>query len=152
MPDPSFEDSIPLRLRKAYLMMHRAAQTHFSEFGATADQFVLLSLLAEEDGITQTELAQRMCSDANTVTAMLKLLEEKGCVRRRRCTTDGRARRVSLTASGKRLERKLHRSSASLRDSVERAVTGRDRKRFNASLDRIAEAIAPESANDQKAG
>ena len=88
----SFHESVPMRLRRAYLTVHRAAQAHFAQFGVTADQYVLLSLLAEQDGITQKELAERMCSDGNTITAMVRLLETKKLVRRRRCDADGRAR------------------------------------------------------------
>ena len=37
----------------------------------TADQFVLLSALADADGVTQQELVRRVSSDPNTVRAML---------------------------------------------------------------------------------
>ena len=140
-----------MRLRRAYLLMHRVAQSHFSKFGATADQFVLLSFLREEEGVTQTELAERMCSDGNTVTAMLKLLEEKGCVRRERCEQDGRARRVHLTTAGKRLERKLHRGSETLRMSIEQAVTGTERKQLNACLDQIIQSITAQTSDERRA-
>ncbi len=132
--------------------MHRAAQSHFAQFDITADQFVLLSLLSEEDGVTQSELGDRMASDGNTVTAMLKLLENREYVRRVRCKTDGRARRVHLTAAGRRLATKLNRSSEALRSSIENAVTRTERKAFHKSLDRIVDIVTADDHDDQKVG
>ena len=40
---------IAMHLRSAYLTLHRRAQNHFSEFGVTADQYVILTLLAQKD-------------------------------------------------------------------------------------------------------
>ncbi|WP_250933944.1 MarR family winged helix-turn-helix transcriptional regulator [Aporhodopirellula aestuarii] len=148
----TFEESIPMRLRRAYLTMHRVAQAHFAQFDVTADQFVLLSLLSEEDGITQSQLGERMASDGNTVTAMLKLLEKRDYVRRVRCKEDGRARRVHLTAAGRRLATKLSRSSETLRSSIENAVTLKERQAFHQSLDQIVDVVTPQDHKDQKAG
>ena len=64
-----------MRLRVAYLTFHRRAQAHLSQFGLTADQFVVLSLLAEGDGLRQRELVERTGSDSSTIGAMMKLLE-----------------------------------------------------------------------------
>ena len=147
----TFEESIPMRLRRAYLTMHRVAQSHFAQFDVTADQFVLLSLLAEEDGITQSQLGERMASDGNTVTAMLKLLEQREYIRRVRCKIDGRARRVHLTATGRRLSTKLIRSSENLRSLIENAVTPAKRKTFDESLDFIVNVVTPKDNEENKA-
>ena len=40
-----------MRLRAAYFAMHRHSNRHFLQFETTADQYVLLSYLAEEEGI-----------------------------------------------------------------------------------------------------
>jgi len=81
-------------LRAAYWSMHRQTNAHLAQRGATADQFELLSLLTEQDGITQRELVRRASSDPNTIRAMLLLLEKRGVVARKRHPTDGRGRDV----------------------------------------------------------
>ena len=68
---------IPMNLRAAYLSMHRQTNAHLARFGVTADQFVCLLILAEEDGIIQQELVKRATSDPNTIRAMLVLLEKR---------------------------------------------------------------------------
>jgi len=110
-----FHESIPMRLRRAYLTVHRTAQAHFARFGMTADQYVLLSLLADKDGITQKELSSRMCSDGNTITAMLCLLERKGLIQRERCSADGKDKRpliVFCQQSLKSVRRSWHNTGS----------------------------------------
>jgi DNA-binding MarR family transcriptional regulator len=93
---------ISMGLRAAYLAMHRQTNAALTGHGVTADQFVLLTLLNERDGITQQDLVRRASSDANTVRAMLVLLEGRGLVERTPHQTDGRARTVTLTSKGRR--------------------------------------------------
>lgn len=118
----SVNETIAMRLRRAYMSMHRHAQQHFAPFGVTADQYVVLSILAEHEGLRQQELAERANSDPNTITAMLALLEKKRLVRRKADKNDGRVRLVSLTASGRKLQEKLAQSVEPLHESMEQAV------------------------------
>src|SRR5213082_3103383 len=98
---------LPRLLRAAYFGMHRVSDAHFAAHGVTADQFVLLACLAEQDAITQRELAHRASSDPSTVRAMLVLLEGRGLVARERRPEDSRAHAVTLTAKGRRLFERL---------------------------------------------
>ena len=98
---------IAMALRAAYWAMHREADALLQPHGVTANQFVLMSVLAEGKVLTQQELVRRASSDANTVRAMLVLLERSGLVSRRPHQTDGRARCVALTDKGRRTYRVL---------------------------------------------
>ncbi len=99
--------ALAMALRSAYLTMHRKADTYFARYGVTADQFVLLRLLADEGCVTQQRLVVRASSDPNTVRAMLLLLEGRGFVRRKQHPLDGRARSVSLTSKGRKVCERL---------------------------------------------
>src|SRR3954470_16970551 len=88
-------------LRGAYLALHRQTNACFAKDGVTADQFVLLAALADEDAVTQQELVRRVGSDPSTVRAMLLLLDGRGLVARERHAADGRARCVTLTGKGR---------------------------------------------------
>ena len=46
-----------MALRAACRAMHREADTLLQPHGVTANQFVLMSILAEREGLTQQELA-----------------------------------------------------------------------------------------------
>src|SRR5512137_1361005 len=106
---------LPLGLRAAYLAMHRQTDACLARSGGTADQFVLLGLLAREDAVTQQKLVRRASSDPNTVRAMLVLLERRGLVARVGHPTDGRARSVTLTGNGRRLHHRLMADTEPLR-------------------------------------
>lgn len=133
-----FGTSLAMQLRGAYLSMHRTFQAHFARFGVTADQFVVLSLLTAEDGVIQRELVRRTCSDANTIAALLRLLERDGLIQRVRPENAGRARCVFLTEQGRRLQRKLVRSSDRLHRELEAAVPSVDLPVLLRSLGEIA--------------
>jgi len=106
---------LPRLLRAAYFAMHRASDSYFTHHGITADQFVLLARLGEQDAVMQQDLVRRAASDPSTVRAMLVLLEGRGLVVRERHPADGRVREVKLTTKGRRLYERLWQSSEPIR-------------------------------------
>jgi DNA-binding MarR family transcriptional regulator len=138
---------VAMALRNAYLTFHRQADAHFAGRGVTADQFVLLAALAEGDAVTQQDLVRRVSSDANTVRAMLLLLEGRGFVARRLHPTDGRARSVVLTAKGRRLFEKLRAGSEPLRTQLLAAFRPDELQILLAFLSRIAVVTAPQETS-----
>jgi DNA-binding MarR family transcriptional regulator len=126
-------------LRAAYWAMHRRADAHLAPLGVTADQFVLLSILAEGEQLTQQELGRRATSDANTVRAMLVLLEQRGLVARKPHPTDGRARSVSLTAKGRRAYDRFWRESDAFRQQLAALFANAELGPLLENLRRIAE-------------
>src|SRR5262245_59071943 len=127
-----------MRLRGAYLTFHRRANAHFEASGLTADQFVVLTVVAEEEGLTQREVVDRAYSDPNTIGAILTRLEAKGLVRRRPHPRDGRARCVHLTAAGRCLERGLYEGSAVLRASLDDLFTPAEARQLADLLARVS--------------
>lgn len=125
-------------LRTAYLAVHRAADAVMARHELTADQFVLLTLLAERDGVMQQDLVRRSGSDPNTVRAMLVLLERRGLVRRRAHADDGRARSVELTLRGRQLQAELRKTSEGLRGRITAAIPPAARAGVERSLRELA--------------
>jgi MarR family transcriptional regulator, organic hydroperoxide resistance regulator len=111
-------------LRKAYLSFHRRANARMLKHGVTADQFVVLSLLAREEGITQVTIVERTASDPNTVAAILGLLERRGLVRREQHAQDRRARCVFLTAEGRRVQRRTAKEAEPLLGALWDSMNG----------------------------
>ncbi len=131
-------------MRGAYLNFHRRAQSHFSKRGVTADQYVVLAVLAEEDDVTQKELTILTYSDANTVTAMLNRLEKKGLVERQACDRDGRARRVRLTMRGRALERILQTHAAPFHSILEKSLPAANRDQLANWLQKVIREMGAE--------
>ncbi|MGH9673263.1 MAG: MarR family winged helix-turn-helix transcriptional regulator [Bryobacteraceae bacterium] len=132
-----------MRLRGAYLSMHRRFEAHLLALGATADQYVLLTTLLEEDEIIQQELVRRLYSDPNTITGMLGRLEKRGLIRRETRNGDGRARRVFLSAKGSRLQRKLDEGAKHLHDLLRGSVKPDQMELVLKNLEAVALAMAP---------
>ena len=130
-------------LRAAYLALHRRTNACLARDGVTADQFVLLSALADADAVNQQELVRRISSDPNTVRAMLLLLESRGLIARDRCPADGRARSVTLTAKGRQVFRRLWRKSEPLRERLLSAFRPDEVVALVGHLRRVADVLAP---------
>jgi len=130
-------------LRAAYLALHRQTNDCFAKDGVTADQFVLLSALADADAATQQELVRRVGSDPNTVRAMLLLLEGRGLVAREPHPADGRARSVTLTGKGRQVFQRLWTKSEPLRVRLMGAFGPEEATALAEFLRRVADAMGP---------
>ncbi len=132
---------LPMALRSAYLALHRRTDSKFAVHGVTADQFVLLAALSEDQALTQRELADRISSDPSTIRAMLVLLEGNGLVMRDCHRTDSRAKTVALTATGKRKLKKLWQAGQSIRDDMYGTMTADEAETLVTLLRRMKTAL-----------
>jgi len=133
---------LPLELRSAYLALHRCSDMQFAKLGVTADQFVLLATLARGQALTQRDLAARMPSDPSTVRAMLVLLERRGLVSRETHPTDGRARTVALTTSGRRKFRQVFKAGQAIRVQMVSSLSAAETKVLVRLLRRVSKSLA----------
>jgi DNA-binding MarR family transcriptional regulator len=115
-------------LRKAYLAFHRQVNAWMLDHGITADQYVVLRVVAREPGLTQIEIVERTASDPNTVTAILRRLERRRLIRRKTHARDGRARCVILTPAGRALQQRAYRDSEPLRAALWACTTETSRE------------------------
>ena len=68
--------------------------------GITYTQYITLMVLWETSPLPVKEIGERLMLDSGTLTPVLKKLEEKGFVLRRRQTSDERVVLISLTEKG----------------------------------------------------
>jgi DNA-binding MarR family transcriptional regulator len=95
----------------------RAVEIFMDEVGSmrvTPRQFAILLTLANQTGITQTELVDETGIDRSTVGDMIDRLVRRGLVKRRRSGHDQRANALAITPAGLAL---VHEA----RPAVERA-------------------------------
>lgn len=76
------------------------------EIGLTYTQYITMMVLWEQKEIHVKELGRKLFLDSGTLTPVLKKLEEKGLVLRRRSKEDERNLIVTLTDEGKSLKKK----------------------------------------------
>jgi MarR family transcriptional regulator, organic hydroperoxide resistance regulator len=100
----------------ANLAFGRVYKPILDELGLTYTQYIALVALGEEDDQTVGVLGEKLFLESNTLTPILKKLEQLGYLRRRRDPADERQVRLSLTVAGRRLLEKD--PAASLADAT----------------------------------
>jgi len=98
------DNQLCFRLYSASRLLTKAYHPMLSVFGLTYPQYLVLMVLWEKDGQPVNDIAKRLLLETNTVTPLLKRMEEACLVRRERSETDGRQMIVSLTETGRALE------------------------------------------------
>jgi len=81
----------------------RTYKPMLDELGITYPQYLMLTALNEQNGMTIGAIAARLGLESSTVTPPVKRLEQAGFVQRKRSATDERQVNVHLTAAGRSL-------------------------------------------------
>jgi DNA-binding MarR family transcriptional regulator len=95
--------------------LQRASKRMHSSLGVTGPQRLVIRIVGRFPGIPAGQLAQLLHVHPSTLTGILKRLERRGLVARRRDPRDRRRAQFGLTAGGRRLE-------AGLEGTIEGAV------------------------------
>lgn len=84
----------------------RKYQPHLDKLGITYPQYLVLMILWEEDAVPVNDIAKKLILNTNTITPLLKRMEQQGILKRERSSEDERKVIVRLTKSGKELQHK----------------------------------------------
>jgi DNA-binding MarR family transcriptional regulator len=134
---------LAMHVRAAAAHLRRRSNLAFAPFGMTTDQYVLLTVLAQQRKATQQELVALCFSDTATIGAMVSLLETKGLVKRTPHPRDRRALRVSLTRSGRHLAKQMRSGSAAIRADLLSLFSEQELATLMKFLARLAGAMRP---------
>ena len=74
--------------------------------GLTYTQYIVFLVLWEKDGISVTEIGEKLMLDNGTLSPLLKKMEQAGYVARRRSREDDRVVEITLTEKGRVLQEK----------------------------------------------
>ena len=74
--------------------------------GLTYTQYIVLLVLWEKDGVSVTEIGEKLMLDNGTLSPLLKKLEQAGYVSRKRSCEDERVVTITLTDAGRALQEK----------------------------------------------
>lgn len=79
---------------------------YLEELGVTYPQYLVLLTLWQYNDQSVTSIGKRLYLESNTLTPLLKRLEQKGLIVRSRSKTDERTVMITLTDAGKKLKKK----------------------------------------------
>ncbi|SEA41220.1 DNA-binding transcriptional regulator, MarR family [Desulfuromusa kysingii] len=102
-------ESVPMLMAACVKSLRQSLNARFAELGyaITSEQWILLCHLAEQDGVSQLDLARRYRSSEVSTLNLLNKLESHDLVLRQRDPIDARSKRVYLTTKGRNLQAKL---------------------------------------------
>ncbi len=93
----------------ASLAMTKVYKPLLKPLGLTYPQYLVMLVLWEGDGITVSQIGERLSLDSGTLTPLLKRLQSAGLLQRLRDAVDERRVLLQLTAAGRRLKARATR-------------------------------------------
>ncbi len=93
-------------LYSASLAMTKLYRPLLEPLGLTYPQYLVMLVLWEGDGLTVSQLGERLALDSGTLTPLLKRLEGADLVQRLRDAADERRVLLQLTTAGRALKRR----------------------------------------------
>ena len=93
-------------LYSSSLAMTKLYKPLLEPLGLTYPQYLAMLVLWEGDGVTVSQLGERLMLDSGTLTPLLKRLEAAGLVQRLRDSADERRVLLQLTREGRALKRR----------------------------------------------
>ncbi len=98
------DNQLCFRLYAASRLVTQAYRPLLEPLGLTYPQYLVMLLLWEKDWQSVNDIAHRLLLETNTVTPLLKRMEQEGLVKRNTDFIDKRRTIVGLTHKGKKLE------------------------------------------------
>ena len=139
--------------RSAVHLLHRAGQCAEELFQAeigdadlTARQLVVLTTVAENEGLSQTSIVERTGIDRSTLADIVRRLTKKGMHQRRRTKEDARAYAVKLTDEGEKLLRKVGPLARKVDQRIVQAIGG-SKEDFLERLQDMIQKLQPASTD-----
>jgi DNA-binding MarR family transcriptional regulator len=100
------DNQLCFALYSTSLAMTKLYKPMLDEMGLTYPQYLAMLVLWEQDGLSVSELGERLYLDSGTLTPLLKRMETAGLVSRIRAVQDERRVHITLTAEGRKLKAK----------------------------------------------
>ena len=129
-------------------LLHRAGQRadylfahHVGSHVFTPRQFAVLTIVAEEEGLTQTDLVERTGIDRSTLADIVGRLLSRGLIQRRRAKDDARAYSIKLTPQGAKALREAQPGAAAADQKLLASLPPAKRQEFLETLNLIVTAI-----------
>jgi DNA-binding MarR family transcriptional regulator len=116
----------------------------------TPRQLAVLMTVAQNEGLSQTGLVDRTGIDRSTLADIVRRMQRKGLLQRRRTKEDARAYAVKLTEEGRRVLRSAEPVAKRVDERILDALPTRQRDQFISDLLMIVDTLQKLSSADGK--
>jgi DNA-binding MarR family transcriptional regulator len=136
------ENQLCFPLYVASRLTTRAYTPLLDELGLTYPQYLVMLALWEKDQQMVGELSKRLYLDYNTLTPLLKRLEEKGFIQRIRSQNDERSVQIHLSKEGIQLKTKAYCIPETLIESLQNsALSIEELQQFKTTLNKLMKGL-----------
>ena len=125
------------RLSQCYQMTQKQCRDALRGSGLTQPQFLVLTQVAEEEGIPLTRIGENMLVTGGNITGIVDRLEREGLVKRKRDREDRRIIRAFFTAKGKKAYQQAMPAYDRFLKSTFGDLSGAEMGRLHKSLDSL---------------
>lgn len=141
---PKLDDQLCFALYSAGLALTKVYRPILEALDLTYPQYLAMMALWERDDITVNALGDQLRLDSGTLTPLLKRLEGRGLLQRRRDPEDERRVRVVLTEAGRALGAQAADIPLAIGKAagMSRAEAAQERERLVALRDRLEAFLA----------
>lgn len=100
---PRLDGQLCFALYSTSLAMSKLYRKLLRQLGLTYSQYLVMMVLWEKDGLTVSEVGERLFLDSATLTPLLKRMEQADLITRTRAACDERQVIIALTGRGDRM-------------------------------------------------
>lgn len=145
MSNESISESICLAGRTISTRIAR----ELSDCEISRGEYRILSSLYQKEGISQTDLSDQYHLDKGVITRVVKRLEEKGFIERRRNSTDQRRKLLYLTPKSKEIHQDVTALKRTLSEEITAGLTDEEIETLVDSLQTVNENLGAGSIEDR---
>ena len=108
----------------------------------TREQEVILRELCRSDGINQAQLAMQVGQDRNNLSRTLRLLEDRGLIKRDIRGTDKRNSDVRITSAGRKLHAQAFKAIETYWSILFEGFSSKEIEQITSNFDRLSENLS----------
>lgn len=133
----SLQNSLGFLVNALARLMRTELERRLVPVGLTPTTWLVLHALAQDDLVSQTELARRTIMDGATMTRALDVLEARGLIARVRDESDRRVQIIKLKAEGRGLLEEIAWIGPAVNDEMTASLTNEEREQLEEIMRRM---------------
>lgn len=133
-------------------VLHKSFMQSYSKLTAKKihpGQCALLNMLADEDGITQKELAKKLNIKPPTVAVMVKRMEKNEYISKQTDSQDMRKTRIYITQKGKDVAKEVKEIQTEIKEQMYKGFTNEEIENLKKSFIKIRDNLKQNNTDEE---
>jgi len=133
------ENSVGWMLKVLTTSLDSEMNRELKQLDLSISHFAILMTLLENEGLTQTEIGQKIIMPGYATTRMIDALEQKELVKRCKDENSRRNFRIHLTNKGHKIAPDLHKIVAKVNGDLLSVLSSTEKKHFSQILQKLVQ-------------